>query len=254
MARLLEKVAIVTGAGAGQGKAAAELFAKEGAKVCVADVNESTARQVADGITQSGGEAIAVSVDVSSPVETKALADRAVEAFGQIDVLYNNAGIIRPGSVLSMSLDDWDRTLAVNLTGPFLCCRYVIPYMVAQGSGSIVNTASTSGLIGEMEVAGYGASKGGIISLTRHLAVQHARDNIRVNCICPGVIDTAFNDTWIAAIGGREALDQFIDTFVPAGREGHPEEIARVALFLASEEASLVTGHIMVVDGGFTAQ
>ena len=254
MARLQGKVAIVTGAGSGQGKAGAELFAKEGAKVCVADVNESTATDVADRITQAGGEAIAVSVDVSSPVETKALAERTVEAFGRIDILYNNAGIIRPGSVLSTSLEDWDRTLAVNLTGPFLCCRYVIPYMLEQGSGSIVNTASSSGLVGEIEVASYGASKGGLISFTRHLAVQYARDNIRVNCICPGVIDTAFNDTWIAAIGGREALGQFIDTFVPAGREGQPEEIAHVAAFLASEEASLVTGHIMVVDGGFTAQ
>jgi len=186
--------------------------------------------------------------------DVRSTVTRVVEAFGRIDILVTCAGVLMPGSVEEIALEAWDRTLAVNLTGPFLASRHVIPIMVEQGSGSIIHTSSVSGLVGEPAIAAYAASKGGIVMLARQMALDYARKGIRVNVICPGWIDTAFNDPAIERSGGREALAPFIEATVPMGRLGTPEEVADVIAFLASDDARLMTGSVVVVDAGLTAQ
>lgn len=254
MRRLQGKVAIVTGAGSGIGAATARLFAAEGARVVVADLRGEAAQQVADGITAAGGTALALQVDVSDAGMAEDMAGRAVQTFGALHVLHNNAGVLLPGTVVDIPIADWERTLQVNLTGAFLCSRFAIPHIIASGGGSVINTSSSAGLVAEANIAAYCASKGGLVMLTKQMAVDYARHGVRVNCLCPGWIDTPFNDPVIEAGGGREALEPFIDMFIPMGRQGTPDEVAAAALFLASDEASLVTGHALVVDAGLTAQ
>jgi NAD(P)-dependent dehydrogenase (short-subunit alcohol dehydrogenase family) len=254
--RLEDKVAVITGAASGQGWAAAMLFAKEGAKVVVADLNDEGAQEVVREITGSGGEAAAARVDVSREAEVEAMIRQAVDEFGRLDVLFNNAGVgysasdrMKMASVVETPEKDWDAILAINLKGAAMGCKHAIPIMEEQGGGAIVNNASINALVGLPGADAYTAAKGGIVSLTRVLAVEWGPKNIRVNCICPGGVDTPM----IAPVLSDEQVLSFMRASTPLGRLARPEETARVALFLASDEASYLNGAIIPVDGGWTA-
>ena len=242
------KTAIVTGAGSGIGRASAIRFAQEGAAVVVADVRLGRAQETAETITDAGGQALAVEVDVRKAAEVEAMVAAAVERFGGLHALFNNAGTIRPGNALQLSEDDWRLVMDTNVTSVFLGAKYAVPAMT--DGGAIISTASVSGLAGDPSSIVYGASKAAVINLTRCLAVDHARQRIRVNCICPGAIDTPPVGRMLSAEGAREAAGR---THL-LGRIGRPEEIAAAAVWLASDEASFITGQALVVDGGLTAQ
>jgi NAD(P)-dependent dehydrogenase (short-subunit alcohol dehydrogenase family) len=251
------KVALITGAASGQGRAAALLFAEEGARVVVSDVNGDGAEEVAGEIKSSGGEAVAVATDVSREVEVKAMIEAAIEAFGRLDILFNNAGVgysaadrFTMASVVETPEEDWDAVLAINLKGVAMGCKHAIPVMERQGGGAIVNNASINALVGLSGADAYTAAKGGVVSLTRVLAVDWGPKGIRVNCMCPGGVDTPM----IAPAIADEAVLGFMRESTPLGRLARPEETARVALFLASEEASYLNGAVFPVDGGWTAR
>jgi NAD(P)-dependent dehydrogenase (short-subunit alcohol dehydrogenase family) len=241
-------VAIVTGSGQGIGRAIALAFAREGAAVLIADWNEEAAREVTTEITGSGGKAIALKVDISDPGDVNAMVQHALDAFGRIDVLINNAGIGHVKPFLSISLEEWNRVLAINLTGQFLCAQAVARVMLRQGSGRIVNVASISGERGGTGRAAYGAAKAGVILLTKVMAVELAAEGIAVNALSQGPTETdqvrEFHDPATRAAYHR---------VVPMKRYASPSEIASAALFLASPEASFVNGHILNADGGFGA-
>ena len=248
--RLAGKVAVVTGAASGIGRATALRFAAEGAWVVVADISE-TAADVAAEIASAGGEAVAHRVDVSVAAEVEALIEAAASRFGRIDVLMNNAAAPHGGPVSATTDADWRRVMSVTLDGVFYGVRAALVRMVPQHSGSIINIASGAGLGGEVMLGAYGAAKAAVINLTKTAAVENAASGVRVNCICPGPIATPPLAAWLGAIpGGEEAFAKQI----PAKRIGQPEEIAAVALFLASDEASYVTGAIVVADGGVNAR
>jgi NAD(P)-dependent dehydrogenase (short-subunit alcohol dehydrogenase family) len=248
---LLEgKVAVVTGAGSGIGSASAERFAAEGAKVLVADIREHKARETAEAITANGGEALACGADVSQAESVQAMIERCVAQFGRIDVLFNNAGTLRPGTAVELAVEDWDLVMAVNVRSVFLGAKFAVPHMAAQGGGSIINTASVSGLHGDGGAVVYAASKAAVINLTRALSTDHAGAGIRVNAICPGTIETP-------PVQRMMADPMVLETNLKAhalGRLGQPSEIASAAVWLASEEASFVTGEALVVDGGLRAR
>ncbi len=254
MGRLEGKVGLITGGAGAIGRATARRFAAEGASVVAADRDETAAGEVAAALRAGGAQALGIGVDVTSDASVAAMVGQAVAAYGRIDILFTCAGVLVSGSVTETSLADWDRTLAVNLTGPFLASRHVVPVMLANGGGSIVHMSSTAGLVGETSIAAYCASKGGVLMLARQMALDYARQGVRVNVICPGWIDTPFNDPAIQAAGGKEALQPFVDQMVPFGRQGSPDEVADVVTFLASHEARLMTGSVVTVDGGLTAQ
>jgi dihydroanticapsin dehydrogenase len=243
---------LITGAGHGQGAAAARLFAREGAAVAVADVDGDNAATVADDIIAGGGRAIAVTADVSIETDVAGMVERTVAELGGLHVLCNNAGVMYPGPVETYELDAWVRQWSVNVTGPFLCAKHAIPHLKRSG-GVVVNTASTAGLVGEQGNAAYCATKGAIVNFTRALALDLAREGVRVNCICPGWVETGFNDPFIEELGGEAAVVAALDAYVPMNRQGRAEEIAEVALFLASDASSLMTGAIVPVDAGLTA-
>jgi NAD(P)-dependent dehydrogenase (short-subunit alcohol dehydrogenase family) len=250
--RLASKVAIITGSAGGMGQVAAELFAREGASVVVTDVIADAGKETAQRIKDAGGQAIFVQADVSKEEDVKGLVAAAIEAFGQVDILYNNAGIMPmdDGSVTDISEMIWDRVLDVNLKSTFLCSKYVIPHMVARGQGSIVNIASFVALLGcTVPQDAYTASKGGIMALTKSLAVQYGRQGIRCNAICPGPIETPLLRTlWTS----EEARDLRLNR-IPLGRFGEAKDIVYMALYLASDESSWTTGSWIVVDGGITS-
>ena len=252
MNRLKGKTALITGAASGIGMETAKLFASEGAKVLVVDVNDGEGEQTAAAIRDSGGEALYQHADVSSSAESEAMIRKAEEKFGALNIIFNNAGIMdsRDDNAMVTEEDVWDLTMAINLKGVFLGCKFGIPALQRAGGGAIINTASFVGLMGAAtpQIA-YTASKGGVIALTRELAVIHARENIRVNALCPGPLRT-------------ELLMKFLDTeekkqrrlvHIPMGRFGEAREMAQAALYLASEESSYVTGTEFVVDGGITS-
>ena len=245
------KVVVVTGAGHGIGRATARRFAGEGAQVVVVDMNRSGAAETVDLITAEGGTAQAMVADVSDEQAVAELGARIATAHGRVDVLHNNAGRLRGGSVTDLSVDEWDLTFAVNVRSMFLVSRALIPLMLPNG-GAIVNTASTSGLVGEMGIPAYNSSKGAVVNLTRQLAADYTRQGIRVNCVCPGWIPTGFNDPVLEDMTDDE-VDAMVKATVPMGRQGTPEEIAAAVTFLASDDATYVTGHALVVDGGLTA-
>lgn len=244
-------VAVITGGGHGIGEATARRLADEGAAVAVLDVRADLAQDVAAGITSGGGRAIAVAADVSDEQAVTAAVERVEAELGHVSLLSANAGVLLPGSVLDLDLDEWDRTIAVNLRGPLLCCRAVMPAMVQRHRGAIVNTASTGGLFGVPGLAAYNASKGAIVNWTRQLAVDYASHGIRINCVCPGWVMTGFNDPLLAGTT-QEELDGLVAR-VPVRRQADPSEVAAAIAFLLSRDASYISGHALVVDGGLTA-
>jgi NAD(P)-dependent dehydrogenase (short-subunit alcohol dehydrogenase family) len=248
--QLRGKTALLTGGGGGIGRATALLFASEGAAVGIVDLNQERGQEVAREISLSGGRAIFERADVTRPADCRRVVERIVHEFGGIHILFNNAGIIRRASVLEISEEDWDAVMAVNVKSIFLMSREVIPIMARGGGGSIINTASGWGLAGGPRAVAYCASKGAVVLLTKAMAIDHGRQKIRVNCICPGDTDTAMLRNEARQLG--EAEDRFLAESAnrPLGRVGKPKEIARAVLYLASDAASFVTGTAMVVDGG----
>ena len=254
MGRVEGKACVVTGAGSGIGKAIAERLAEEGGRVLCVDLNGETAANTAEGIRGAGGVAEAVAADVSDPQQVEAFIARCVADCGQIDVLVNNAGVNIPGVFHEVSDAVIDRTLAVNVKGPMYGSRAAIPHMLRAGGGSIVNISSVNGLVSEPFLAVYSASKGAVVMLTRGIALDYARQGIRCNAICPGWVDTPINYAHAEMLGGLQKVYDSIGSFQPIGRPGEPREIAHLALFLASDEASFITGAIVSADGGMTAQ
>ncbi len=246
MGKLKGKVAVVTGAGSGMGRASALLFAAEGAQVVCADVSgheESAAAEI-------GQDAIAVRADVSQAVDVKAMFAAAVETFGRLDVVFNNAGIDAHHPLDETDDDVFDRLVAVNLRGVFLGIKYAIPALRASGGGSIISTASAMGLVGRKGIAAYGATKGGVVALTMGAALDFAAENIRVNCICPGMVYTGLAGA--RADNAAPVPDRQLP--VPMARWGTPREIAAAAVFLASDDSSFITGVALPVDGGYVAE
>jgi NAD(P)-dependent dehydrogenase (short-subunit alcohol dehydrogenase family) len=254
MARLEGKACIVTGAGSGIGKAIAERLAEEGGKVLCVDVNPETAAATAQQIQQANGVAEAMAVDVSDSSQIDACVNCCLELYGSIDVLVNNAGVNIPGVLHEVTNEVIDKTLDVNVKGAIYGCRAALPHMLQQGGGSIVNISSVNGLVSEPFLAVYSASKGAIVMLTKGVALDYAKRKIRCNAICPGWVDTPINYAHAEMLGGLEKVYASIDSFQPIGRPGEPREIAHLALFLASDEASFITGAIIAADGGMTAQ
>jgi 3-hydroxybutyrate dehydrogenase len=251
---LTGKVALVTGGASGIGRATALTFAREGAKLVIADMNIDGGQQTAHMITENGGEATFVQVDVSHATEVEEMISKAVETYGRLDCAYNNAGVTQRAypSTAEFPEDDWHRVLAINLTGVWLCMKYEIPQMLKQGGGAIVNTASVAGLVGLAGRSAYVASKHGVVGITRTAALEYAKSGIRVNCVCPGYIRTPMV-AYVIQHEGRHLEEQIVAR-EPIGRLGTPEEIAETVVWLCSDAASFVTGHTMTVDGGYVAQ
>lgn len=248
--RLLGKTALITGAGSGIGRATAVLFARQGASVAIADIDEEAGNHAAAEITANGGRALFERADVSSATDCKRVVDRTIREFGRIDILFNNAGIIRRATVLELSEEDWDRVIDVNVKSMYLMCREVIPHMLKSDGGSIINMASGWGLAGGPRAASYCASKGAVVLMTKALAVDHGRQKIRINCLCPGDTDTDMLRREARQLGVPETEFLADSGRRPLGRMGTPEDIARAALYLASDASSFVTGAALVVDGG----
>jgi len=248
-ASLAGKVALITGAASGIGRAAAILFAREGAAVAIADTNPAGAA-LAEEIARSGAHAFFEHADVTQAADCHGVVERTLREFGGIQVLFNNAGIMRRASVVELSEEDWDRVMSVNVKSIFLMSRQVIPTMAKAGGGSIINTASGWGITGGPRAAVYCASKGAVVLLTKAMAIDHGPQNIRVNCICPGDTDTGMLRNEAQQLGEREDLFLAQSARRPLGRIGQPEEIAQAALYLASDASSFVTGTALVVDGG----
>lgn len=253
--KLNGRVAVITGAGSGIGLAAAHLFVAEGCAVAVFDRDAAKAKEAAAELQTAGGRAIGVAVDISSPEQVQAAVAEVVAEFGRIDVLFNNAGTDSMGSVVTSTLEDWDRCFAVNARGTFLVSQAVIPHMSGDGC-AIVNTASICGLVGVPNYSAYSASKGAVIALTRAMAIDFAPQGIRVNVLCPGAVYTPMLEPLMAARGkgDRSAGVQATIDKHPLGRLGTPEELAKVALFLACDDSSFMTGTVVTADGGVTAQ
>ena len=245
------KCVIVTGAGSGIGRATALAFAAEGARLVVSDVDEANGQATASAAQKLGAQAEFIRVDVARASDCAALVERAVSRFGRLDVAFNNAGInIGAAPIAAIDESDWQRILGVNLTGVFLCMKYEIAAMKRTGGGAIVNTASVGGLIGTAGVTAYCATKHGVVGLTRSAALDHIRDGIRINAVCPGGTRTAMLEEWFK----DPEVERSALAGTPIGRMAEPAEIARTVLFLASEESSFMVGHALVADGGLTAQ
>lgn len=245
--RLLNKTAIITGGGSGIGKAIAVAFLREGANVVIAGRDSKKLDRAA---AEMGGECLAVSADVSSAADVQKLVSAAVEGFQHINILVNNAAVLLPGTAESLSEEDFDQTFSINVRGLWLLSRAVLPHMRAAGGGSIINIASVLSLLGARHRVAYAASKGAVMAMTKAMALDHAAENIRVNCIAPGIVATEmvekFN-TDPAARGQREAMH-------PMGRFGQPEDVASAAVYLASDESRWTTGSVITIDGGYSAQ
>lgn len=252
MGQLSGKVAVITGAASGMGLAASILFAREGANVVLADLNASGGEAAAKSASESGNRCVFQRTDVSSEADVAALVKRALDEFGRLDVMFNNAGIGGAvGPLEDILVDDWDRTQAVCLRGVFLGMKHAIAPMRAQGGGSIISTASTAGIDGYPGLHAYCAAKAGVVNLTRSASIDLAADMIRVNCIAPGGVSTPIV---YGGLGGAKAqADVWLAKAQPLPRAGQPEDIAQAALFLASDASSFITGHTLVVDGGATA-
>lgn len=253
MGRIDGKACVVTGAASGIGRAIALRLAEEGGKVLCVDRSDGVDATVT-AIEEAGGTAEGVVADVSDPMAVGSFIERCAELWGAVDVLVNNAGVNIPGVFHEVGDDVIDQTLAVNVKGPMYGCRAAVPHMLRQGGGSIINISSVNGLVSEPYLAVYSASKGAVVMLTKGVALDYAKQGIRCNAICPGWVDTPINYAHAEMLGGLEKVYSTIDSFQPIGRPGEPVEIAHVALFLASDESSFMTGSILVADGGMTAQ
>ena len=240
------KVAVITGAASGIGAATARRFAAEGASLVLSDVNEEAGNAVAKEV---GAKAF-VRADVSDSRQVEALMREAVERAGALHIVFNNAGIGHYGKAPDLDLEMWNKVVEIDLHGVFYGCKYAIQHFRSAGGGVIVNTASISGLFGDFGLVAYNAAKGGVVNLTRTVAIDHARENIRVNCVCPGPIDTALLRPVLGLPGALESYQ----TSIPMGRIGKPEEVAAAVAFLASDDAAYITGQVLYVDGGITAQ
>jgi NAD(P)-dependent dehydrogenase (short-subunit alcohol dehydrogenase family) len=252
--RLAGKVALITGAGGGQGRAAAVVFAREGAKVVVADVKIEGGEETVQLVRADGGQAEFVATDVSQAAHVEAMVRFTVDTYGSLHILYNNAAVLHRKDALVTNLDEemWDHIIAVNLKSVYLGCKYAIPEIIKSGGGSIINTSSLAGLLGTGNVHAYTAAKGGVISLTRAVAMAYAKQHVRCNVICPGAVDTPMMAHVLH--GSNPKLREGFERSHPIGRLGTPEDIASMALYLASDESSWVTGSVFTIDGGASAQ
>lgn len=250
MNRLEGKVAIITGAAAGIGRASALLFAREGARVAAVDLDANGIHTVVQEISTAGGEALALPADVATADAVQQVVRAVLGHFGRVDILFNNAGIVPHGKIHMTTEADWDRTMTVNLKSMYLLCHQVVPIFLRQGGGVILNTASATALRSVPDRAAYSTSKGAVLALTRSMALDYVRDHIRVNCLCPGTVDTpSFRQRMAAFSDPEEALRQFVAR-QPMGRLGTADEVAKAALYLVSDEAQFVTGVAFPIDGG----
>lgn len=252
--RLREKVALITGVAGGMGRQAALTFSREGARVIGCDVSEAAGGETAEMVRRAGGEMLFFRGDVSSENDVAAVVRRGVARYGRLDILYNNAGIGPPadGLATELSVEVFEQVMRVNVTGTFLCSKHAIPHLVRAGGGSVINVASIAGLVGGevLPATAYGTSKAAVIGLTKRLAVQFARDKVRVNAVCPGPIDTPILDPYFEDPDVKQRFFQRM----PIGRIGVPDDVVNLCLYLASDESSFVTGSVIVIDGGITAR
>lgn len=254
MSDFADKVVLITGGNSGIGKATARRFAAAAAKVVIAARNGDASRDVVTAIEAGGGEAYAVTCDVTKSADCDAAVEACLNRYGGLDVLFNNAGIIfREKSALDTTDEQWEQTIAVNTTGTFLMSRAAVAVMVARGGGAIVNNASYFGLVGGRGAAAYSASKGAVVLLTKAMALDHARQGVRINCVCAGSVDTPMLRGEMEEMGGAEAVRHLFEEKHPIGRIATPDEIASAVLFLASDDAAFMTGVALPIDGGLTA-
>ena len=251
--RLINKVALITGGNSGIGRATALLFAREGAKVALTGRDEERGKRVVEEIRKASGTAIFIRSDVRIAEDCRQAVDKTLREFGRLDILFNNAGVYYPHTVVDCPEEEWDLTIDINLKGTYLMSKLVLPAMIAQGGGSIINNGSGWGITGGNEAASYCASTGGVVLLTKAMAIDHGRQGIRVNCLCPGDVETPMlpADAKLRKIEWKDYLAEASNR--PLGRIGTPDEIARAALFLATDDSSFMTGAVLAVDGGGTA-
>jgi len=249
--KLKNKVAIITGGATGIGKATSLLFAKEGAIVIIASRNEKNGNKIVSEIKRKKGKAEFIKTDVESEQNIKNLILNVIKKYKKIDILYNNAGIEDSTNIVDTEIEDWEHVIHTNLRSVYLCSKYTIPYM--KKNGTIINTASVAGLVGFNELAAYCAAKGGIVNLTRQMALDYAKKGIRINCVCPGAINTPMIKRYIKNSKNPKQTKKDLESMHPLGRLGQPEEIATTVLFLSSQDASFITGQALAIDGGFTA-
>lgn len=253
--RFQGKVAVVTGGASGIGRATVEGFLEEGARVAIVDISPKTGAETVADLRAKGHDPLLVTGDVTDSADVKRMIGEIMAKYGRIDTLFNNAGILVEGTIEKVNEEDWDRIMAVNVKGVFLMTKEIIPIMLGQGNGSIVNNASCSGLVGDRSAIAYNASKGAVVLMTKCLALDYALKNIRVNCVCPGEIETPMFLQEAASRG--TPVDEYrkeLCEYHPIGRLGRPAEVARTVLFLASDDASFITGAALSVDGGYTCQ
>jgi len=244
------RVAVVTGAGSGIGRAGAEIMAREGAVVVVADRDRDAGQAAADGISSRGGRALAIETDVSKDASVRDLIGRTIGELGRIDILHSHAGVQVEGTLEQVAPDGMDRSWQINVRAHFQLARLVMPHMRRQGGGSIIVTSSNSGVFYDHEMIAYATSKHAAVAMVKQIAIDYGKHNVRVNALCPGWADTPFNDAFTRQMGGREALLAYIKTKIPMGHFATIEEIAEAILFLASDRSSFMTGHALVIDGG----
>ncbi|MBZ9852016.1 glucose 1-dehydrogenase [Mesorhizobium sp. CA14] len=247
---LKDRIAVVTGAASGIGRAGAMIMAREGAIVVIADRDPAAGEATASDIRETGGRAEAVVTDVGSDAAVEGLIEGTLDRHGRIDILHSHAGIQVGGTLTEVGTDGMDASWRINVRAQFLAAKTVMPAMIAQGGGVILNTASNSGVFYDREMIAYATSKHAVVAMTRQMSLDYAKHNVRINALCPGWVDTPFNAPFIAQMGGRDAIENYVRTKIPMGRWASAEEIAEAILFLVSDRSSFMTGQALVVDGG----